>query len=553
MTEFSDIKEEFLRGWASYNPTSAFSAGRREYAGLVPDKRKAVGEAYKEFLKIKLEELKLVNPKNLNSDEKMDYYLLENKIDADLFIINEMKSDSENPLTYTDAAFIFDYLMKAYAPLDQRMRELVVYLNQLSDYYDVAISNLDVEKIDKENASMAISMMKGMIQFFENLEDECKFFETEEEKITKETLEKLTESKGLALAAFNKYLKFIEDNLDNFKASFRLGKQRYSDMLRRIERVDIPIEKILEAGKKNLEHNYSEFIKAATQIDQNRDPMDILDKIKKDHPTAENLVKETQAMLEDIKLFLKKSKFVSVPSEVMPTVIYTPKPFREWAFAAMDSPGALEKRATESYYYVTPPNEKWTKEEQEEWLQMFNYNELIDISVHEVFPGHYLHHLHNQRSSSVMAKLFGAYHFWEGYALYVEEAMYQDGFHKDDPKYRMMQLIETLIRNVRLVCSIRFHTEENFNVEEATQLFMDKCFMGKKPSESEAKRGTYDWGYLNYALGKLMIEKLKEDYKKEKGSNYSELEFHDNLLSFGAPPIPILRKFMLENDSGEIL
>lgn len=553
MTEFSDIKEEFLRGWASYNPTSAFSAGRREYAGLVPDNRKAVGEAYKEFLKIKLEELKLIDLKNLNSDEKMDYYLLENKIDADLFMIGEMKSNSENPLTYTDAAFIFDYLMKSYAPLDQRIRELVVYLNQLPDYYDIAIDNLDVEKIDKENASMAISMMKGMIQFFENLEDECKFFETEEEKIAKETLEQLIESKGLALAAFNKYLKFIEDNLDNFKASFRLGKQRYADMLRRVERVDIPIEKILEAGMKNLEHNYSEFIKAAKQIDQNRDPMDILDEIKKDHPTTENLVKETQAMLEDIKLFLKKSKFVSVPSEVMPTVIFTPKPFREWAFAAMDSPGALEKRATESYYYVTPPNEKWTKEEQEEWLQMFNYNELIDISVHEVFPGHYLHHLHNQRSSSLMAKLFGAYHFWEGYALYVEEAMYQYGFHKDDPKYRMMQLIETLIRNVRLICSIRFHTEEKFNVEEATQLFMDKCFMGKKPSESEAKRGTYDWGYLNYALGKLMIEKLKEDYKKEKGNNYSELEFHDTLLSFGAPPIPILRKFMLENDNGEIL
>jgi uncharacterized protein (DUF885 family) len=84
-------------------------------------------------------------------------------------------------------------------------------------------------------------------------------------------------------------------------------------------------------------------------------------------------------------------------------------------------------------------------------------------------------------------------------------------------------------------------------VEDATELFMDKVFMGRKPAEAEAKRGTYDPGYLNYALGKLMIEKLREDYKGEKGDDYSLQEFHDTLLSFGAPPIPILRKYMLNN------
>ncbi len=553
MSEFEDIKEQFLRGWANYNPSSAFSAGRREYAGLVGDNRQSKRAAYKLFLKNMKKSLDSIDYEHLGEVEKMDYLLLDNKIDADLFMMDDMASEMSNPMTYTEAAFIFDYLMKAYAPLDQRMKELATYLGQLPEYYDVAITNLNPQEVAVENATMAVSMMKGMIHFFNNLEDECRYFEKEDDTITMDTMKELTEMKELALSAFNKYLKYLEDNMENFKGNFRLGKERYSKMLRSIERVDIPVEKILEAGMKNLEHNLAEFRKAASMVDPDRDPKDILEEITKDHPTSEELIDVTQGMLEEIRTFLKESKFVSVPSDVMPKVIYTPKPFREWAFAAMDTPGALEKKATESYYYVTPPGEDWKSEEQEEWLRLFNYRQLLDISVHECFPGHYLHHLHNQRSASLMAKLFGAYHFWEGYALYVEEAMYQHGFHKDDPKYRMMQLIETLIRNVRLICSIRYHTTDDFSVEEATNMFMEKCFMGRKPAESEAKRGTYDWGYLNYALGKLMIEKMKKDYKNEMGDAFSELEFHDKLLSYGAPPIPILRKFMIKNDTGEIL
>jgi uncharacterized protein (DUF885 family) len=214
----------------------------------------------------------------------------------------------------------------------------------------------------------------------------------------------------------------------------------------------------------------------------------------------------------------------------------------------MDTPGALEKIATDSYYYITPPEDAWSAQEQEEWLQTFNYAGLLDICVHEAFPGHYLHHLHNSRSPYLMSKLFGAYHFWEGYALHVEEAMWEAGFQAGNYRYRMAQLLETLLRNVRMIVAIKLHTTDDFTQEDAIQLFMKYAYLGRKPAESEARRGTYDPGYLNYCLGKLMLEKLKEDYKKEQGKKFSNQKFYDTLLGYGAPPIPIIRKFMLKNE-----
>ena len=338
----------------------------------------------------------------------------------------------------------------------------------------------------------------------------------------------------------------MNSHVHEAKASYRLGYETFSNMLYNFERIDIDLHEILVAGQSDLEFNYSEYLAAAKNYNPELTIEEITNSIRQDHPLTDELISETTAMLRVLRKFLIEKDFVTIPSDVLPKVIHTPKPFRKWAFAAMDTPGPLETKATDSYYYITPPEEEWTEQEKKEWLETFNRNGLLDISAHEAFPGHYLHHLHNQNSASIMSKLFGAYHFWEGYALYVEEAMWQAGFQSGDYKYRMAQLTETLLRNVRLIVAIKLHTEETFSLEEGILLFMKYSFLGRKPAESEAKRATYDPGYLNYAIGKLMIEKLRKDYQEENPS-FSLKQFHDELLSFGAPPVPILRRFMLKN------
>ncbi len=551
--EFDSLKEEFLRGYAYHFPTHAFSFGWREYAGIVPDHSLEKLNARAMFLKTMKKRLGTINDTALDNVRKIDKWVMENQIDSILFEQEELESYKYNPLTYTGPAFVFDYLLKQYAPLEQRVQELAIHLRQLPKYYGIAATNLNFNMLAKEHIRMAISMLKGMVAFFDSIKSEILSVVPDQGQVSESTLQMAVSAAKEAKMALVSFIEKLTEAEKIANGSFRMGKEKFQRMLWMEERVDLPVEKILEAGEENLRRNLDEFYSAAKQVDPSLEPKQILERIKANHPSEDTLIEDTQAMLEGLKDFLIQSEFVSVPSPILPKVIPTPKPFREWAFAAMDTPGALETKATDSYYYITPPDENWNEEEKEEWLKTFNYKQLLDISVHEAYPGHYLHHLHNQRSKSLMAKLFGAYHFWEGYALYVEEAMWEAGFQKGDYEYRMAQLIETLIRNVRLICAIKYHTTEDFTIGDATKLMMEKAFLEQKPAESEAFRGTFDPGYLNYALGKLMIEKLRKDYEAEKGDEFSLKRFHDELLSYGAPPIPLLRKIILAEKHDEIL
>ena len=544
--EFQELINQFLRVYASFHPDEAFSSGWREFAGQIRLITESELQSYVQFLKNISHDLSKIDPKSLSKEEYLDYLIFQNKIDSDLFEILYEQKYTHNPYAYTFAASIFDYLLKNYAPLQQRLEEMCKHLDQLPDFYYHAAQTLQMDTLAPELVEITSIMLKGMIAFLTNIENEVKSLETEDEKISSETYHMVKTSSSTAVEALSLFVKKLEE-LPPSKTSFRLGKDLYLRMLASKERVSLPLDELLKAAEADLERNTKEFNLAATNIDPNKTPEEIIKEIKKDHPTKETLISDTQAMLTDIKKYILEKKFVSIPSEVMPKVMITPKPFRAYAFAAMNSPGPLEKKATESYYYITPPEDDWAPQEQEDWLQTFNYRGLIDISVHEAFPGHYLHHLHNQRSKSLMSKLFGAYHFWEGYALYVEEAMWQSGFHAGDYKYRMAQLLETLLRDVRFIVSVKLHTTTDFTVEDGIQMFMKYVHMGRKPAESEAKRGTYDPGYLNYCLGKLMIDKLRKVYEVEHKDTFSLLEFHDTLLSFGAPPIPILRQFMLKD------
>ena len=191
----------------------------------------------------------------------------------------------------------------------------------------------------------------------------------------------------------------------------------------------------------------------------------------------------------------------------------------------------------------------WSDEEKEQWLTSFNYATLRAVSVHEAYPGHYVHYLHTKNAKSKIGTIFGAYSFWEGWAHYTEQMMIEEGYGSDEPRNVLGQLMEALLRDCRFICAIRMHTQ-GMSRDEAMQFFMENAYMEELPAQKEAARGTFDPMYLNYTLGKLMILKLREDYRAEKGDSFSLKQFHDTFLSFGAPPIPLVREMMLR-DAGE--
>jgi uncharacterized protein (DUF885 family) len=312
-------------------------------------------------------------------------------------------------------------------------------------------------------------------------------------------------------------------------------------------------------GLHELLQKQAAFVEAAREIDPEKKPVEVFQAIQKDHPSEQSLIPDTRKDLETIRQFLLDHKIIRLPSPVRAQVTETPQYLRATSCASMDTPGPFETKATEAYYYVTPPEANWTPQQKEEWLSAFNYYTTDIVSIHEVYPGHYVQFLHlNASPATKLEKIFNSYAFVEGWAHYAEQMMVDEGFGASTSpnptpaekvkaaKYRLAQTDEALLRVCRLCVSIKMHCQ-GMTVEEASKFFQDNCYYAPKPARQEALRGSFDPEYLYYTLGKLEILKLREDYRNQEGSSFTLEKFHDEMLRHGAPPVRLLREIMLKD------
>jgi uncharacterized protein (DUF885 family) len=409
--------------------------------------------------------------------------------------------------------------------------------------------------LPKPYVELAIQIANGAADFLEK-----NFVEAIGQISDQQLRAAFQESNKKAADALKDYANWLsKERLPKATTDFALGEEKYRRMLATTELVDLPPAKILEIGLQQLKNEQAAFAEAAKQIDPKKTPAEVFKQIQNEHPTAENLIPDMAKDLDAIRQYVVDHHIVTVPSEVRAQVKETPQYRRATSFASMDTPGAFEARATEAYYYVTPVENNWTQKQKDEWLTSFNYFTADVISIHEAYPGHYVQFLHlNSSPATKTEKIFGSYAFIEGWAHYCEKMMLDEGFGSAaNPtpeqkmratKYRMAQADEALLRLCRLCVSIKMHTQ-GMSVEDGAKFFRDNCYYEDKPAHSEAMRGTFDPGYLNYTLGKLQILKLRADYKAQEGANFSLEKFHDEMLNHGMPPIRLLREIMLKNKS----
>jgi uncharacterized protein (DUF885 family) len=365
-----------------------------------------------------------------------------------------------------------------------------------------------------------------------------------------------------AVEEVERYAAWLEkEKLPKANAPYALGREKFQQMLREGELINLSPERILEVGLQELHREQQRFADAARKIDPAKKPIDVFKEIQRDHPTEASLIPETKKNLESIRQFLIDHHIITLPSEVRARVEETPQFLRATSFASMDTPGPFETRATEAYYYVTPTEKDWPAPQKEEWLTAFNYYTMDVVSIHEAYPGHYVQFLClNASPANKLEKIFSnSYAFVEGWAHYSEQMMLDEGFGANAfqsqtdlvraARYRMAQSDEALLRLCRLCVSIKTHCQ-GMSVDDATRFFEENCYYEHKPARQEALRGTFDPGYLFYTLGKLEILKMRQDFQREQGASYSLQKFHDEMLRHGAPPIRLLREVMLKDRAG---
>ena len=547
-SEFEKLADNYLNEYLEWRPQEGTYLGLHQYDGKVTDLSGSSILTEIQRLEIYNTRLNLTDPNSLSQKNYFDYKLLQNAVGKELFSFEGRNSFFRNPMTYAGAIDVNIYIARDFAPIEDRVRSIIAIEKEAPVIYANAKANLN-DVLPKPFVTTAISIAKGTADFLgKDLLIALK--DVKDESLMKE----FNEANKLAIKEIIAYADYLEkEKLPKADNSYPLGRDRYQKMLQVNEMINYTPEQIFEIGMKNLKREQELFEETAKIINPDKKAIDVYKEIQNDHPTAENLIPDTRKNLEAIRQFLVDKNIVTIPSEVRALVEETPQYARATSFASMDTPGPFEK-STQAYYYVTPVEDSWTDKQKDEWLTAFNYYTTDIVSIHEAYPGHYIQFLHvNASPASKLQKIFGSYAFSEGWAHYTEQMMIDEGFAQDkDPliaaKYRLAQLDESLLRYCRLCVSVKMHCE-GMTVEEATQFFKDNCYYEEQPARSEAMRGTYDPGYLYYTLGKLMLLKLREDYKKQEGDNYSLQKFHDQILHHGSPPIPLLREIILTDKS----
>lgn len=541
---FDDAKERILTDtWERY-PSMASRLGLHEYDGRLPSiSQTALANRVSE-LRQGLASLENIDTSALSVRSYYDHRILTAALQKELLEITELRWHENNPMEMLWHIDVSGYVQRNYAPLEQRVESLARALEGVPTYV-AELRSVMSGRLASPVLEASIEAYDGIASFYEN--DLANAASALTDGDLHSRLDAARKFATESVRSFVEHLKALRPYAD---ASFAIGSGRFAALLKYGEMVDMPLERLLTIAEADLRRNLQRFKEVAVSIDPDKSPAQVMASVAANHPDADALIDETRDMLEDIRQYLIDNAIVSVPSEVRCQTVPTPS-FMRWAFAALDFPGPFEQKATETYYYVTPVEERWNDDEKEQWLTSFNYSTLRAVSVHEAYPGHYVQYLHTRNADSMISCIFGAYSFWEGWAHYTERMMVETGY-LAEPCDELGQLMEALLRDCRFICAVRMHTQ-GMTVDEATQFFGENAFLEELPARKEAMRGTFDPMYLNYTLGKLMILKLRDDYRQAKGDDYSLKGFHDELLSYGAPPIPLVREMILGEESGDIL
>ena len=539
--------DDYLRYLQEINPTIAALDGTHTHDDLLEDLSRSAIEADVRALAGFARRLTEIDQAALTPVEKVEQPILAAHIRARMFDAEEIRTWERSPQFYGDvlASSLAAQALFAYAPEAERARRVLSKLRQAPRLIQSARDN--VKDPPGIFVKVGIETLRGTLTFIER--DLPRAFSSVDDL---HLLADLADASTEAIQAIRGYVEYLEsEQAPKARASFRLGREKFEQKLKLEEGLGLGADRLLAIAERELAATQDEFRSVASRLNGG-DPADAWRRAKGNHPAAGQLAPTAQRQVDELATFLERQKLVTLPPGEPVVVAPTPD-FYRWSSASMWTPGPFETKPARAYYYVTDVDRAWPAERQEEHLRDFSYPILWSISMHEVYPGHFLQYQHLRQVDSKVRKslFFAPASFVEGWAHYAEQMMMEAGFGREDPTLRLGQLQEALIRLTRFIVGIRLHAED-LSVEQGVRMFREDAFLEEASARREAERGTFDPTYLVYSVGKLMLLKLRRDYKEQQGAKYSLKGFHDSLLAQGAAPLWAHRQLML-GDSGDVL
>ncbi len=546
--DFPRLVDEYLTDLHSRRPALAAASGIHAWDGRLEDFSPSAIASEIAAIKRFQSRLAKIPPLELALSDLFDYQIISSNMKSRLLELEQIRSHERNPQIYSDAIStgLLQIALFEYAPMDSRIRHVIAKEKEIPRLLDSA--RLNVSRVPAVFLKNSLESFRGTLSLVQN--DLPQAFASVKDAKLQAELKKTTRS---AAASITDYIKYLEKVKPDPAATFAIGRENFEAKLRYDEGIDVSSDALLKIAYRELHRAQEEFRRAAFEIDRRRDSAEVWKDVQRDHPRAGTLTIEAQKQLDTLKRFIEEKKIVTLPSAPAPVVAATPD-FMRWATASMWTAGPFEKTAMPARYLITDVDAKWDAREQEEYLSSLNYAQLWTTSIHEAYPGHFVQgaYLAGVQSRVRRTWALASASFVEGWAHYAEQMMIEEGFGNNDPKIKMGLWADALLRLCRFVVAIRLHTG-GMTVDEATRYFTENAYMGETPARIEAERGTFDPTYLVYAVGKLAILKVREDYRRYHSADFSLQEFHDRLLAQGLAPLRVHRQMMMPGDKGRLI
>lgn len=538
-SQWPALTGQFIEAYFQAQPIMAVQAGRHEFDGRMPDWSREGIQKEVARLKTWREKVTGIDAAALSTAQQFERDYLLTVIDTDLFWLDRAGFPFRNPAWYIGQLDPAVYLSREYALPEKRLRGYIGYAKAVPQIAANIRANLKTP-LPKSLVERAISGFGGYADFYRK-DVPAVFAGVEDPMLRKE----FTITNEAAAVAMVELKSWFESQLKIATNDYALGPEIFADMLKQTERVDTPLADLIAAGRADLQRNLTALRDACAKVLPGAPIPKCIDKGEARKPVGGPVVRGT-AQLGELKAFVIGKDLVSIPGTEEALVKESP-PYNRANLAYINIPGPYEK-GLPSIYYVSPPDPTWSRKEQNAYVP--GEARLLSTSVHEVWPGHFLQFLHSNRNPSKVQSLWVGYAFAEGWAHYTEELVIEAGLGGGDPELHVGQLGAALLRDVRYLSAIGLHTQ-GMTLAESEKMFVESAFADVGTARQQAARGTYDPGYLNYTLGKLMIRKLRTDWQA-KNPDGKLRAFHDQFLSYGGPPVPLARKAML-GDSGPLL
>ena len=547
---FQKIAHHYIEQYLRANPEQATELGDHRFDGELTDYSADARAKYLAAQKEFRQKLNGVDGSQLTGANSIDFRILKENIDYQIFQAEALKEPEWNPLVYMQSLANSLYLLVArdFAPAEKRIPSLRQRMEKIPGVIAQAKANL--QHPPRVHTETAIEQAQGAVNL---VRTELAPLLDQAPKLKKE-LAPLQEKTAAALEDYKKWLQ--NDLLPRSDGNFRLGAERYRKKLRFALASDLPMEEIMERAKTDLEQTqtaiyetalplYKKYFPNADQqsvADKHKVTAAVLDKLAEQHPNDATVIDYAKKVVTEATAFVKQRDLVAVPAVPL-EVIAMPEFKRGVAIAYCDAPGPLDKTG-KTFFAVAPTPKDWSKERKESFYREYNNYMIRDLTVHEAMPGHFLQlaHANEFRAPTLVRAVFQSGPFIEGWAVYCEQMMVEQGY--GGPEVKMQQLKMRLRAICNAILDQSIHAG-NMTEKQAMDLMMKQGYQQEGEAVAKWKRARLTSAQLStYFVGATEHLDLRAAEQKKLGNDFNLKKYNDQVISYGSPPVKYVRELM---------